>query len=1141
MGVELNPDQREAAECLVRPVLVSAGAGSGKTRMLTQRFVNAVVPGAIDGWEPVDPDRVLAITFTEKAAAEVAERVRLALFAAQCAEESRRLGDGWISTIHSLCSRLLRRHALDAGIDPLFRVPDTIEDSTLAERSFDEAARTVLESGPEGRQLLDAFSFADLFAATKSITRQLSVAGLSSTDVVLEEPRTTQALIAEAMELFQSGVDGGECGYRGTSGDPADHVERSERALGVCSAIGHDGESESENLQCLLGALREYRPLRSLKGIEDVAAEFCARKEQLTHRVVTAMVQPPARAFLDLVAGYIAVYRDAKAANGLLDFDDLQSAAVKLLERRPDLVAAYRDRFRVVIVDEFQDTDALQLRLVEALSHGNLCTVGDEKQSIYRFRGADIDVYRAHRERMVREGALVCGLHVNYRSHEGILGFVNRFFGSAEYFGGDLDPLVPPEGGREPQPIDEVFEGKPRVEAVFVDGPDRPGRVREAEEIATRLRQLADAGVPPGHMAILVRRYRHAHVYAEALSNVNLAALVVGGSRFFDLPEIATMRSLARSIANAQDSAAVGQLLVSEFVPVSDDALAILRAGETGTDRARSLWDAVRASAPSLADLDREALDRLVEVVDRARTRSGDMPISEVLARAVEDAGYDLRLLSGGNVGRDGFANVLKFLRLADEYGESVGSGLAGFVTYLDTKERLKDTAAPVSVSDDGSDAVRIMSVHASKGLEFPVVVVPDLASTGRGSAPMVQTAPVDGRLRLAIRKPPEEGAKSDLEQSEWFSEFTAAAKEADEQERARQLYVACTRARELLVLSGSRNLRPKTGTKSGDDLVRMARILGLGIPIDGSSDEVLELGGSVRYRRTVIIASEEEEQPSEQSAEATIRTHLPPIPQAFEFESQASALPERLSYTQLMEFEHCPRRFWVRRVLGIRPIETGAGADPLAFGTALHAVLRLVGPDRQPPEAARIEAIARYCQLDGEDTRRLAAAVRTYCDSALAEQVADAKTVRRESPFTLRLGDQGFLLTGAIDVYARSGESAAIVDYKSGTSGSREELQERYRLQADCYALAALVDGCSTVSVEFIRPDFLDATGSPQQVSFAYAADDTPQLETGLLDRFRKMEDSHFAPKPSWAECSRCDVAVPLCPERNRPRARST
>jgi len=170
-----------------------------------------------------------------------------------------------------------------------------------------------------------------------------------------------------------------------------------------------------------------------------------------------------------------------------------------------------------------------------------------------------------------------------------------------------------------------------------------------------------------------------------------------------------------------------------------------------------------------------------------------------------------------------------------------------------------------------------------------------------------------------------------------------------------------------------------------------------------------------------------------------------------------------------------------------------------------------------------------------------LAAAVRTYCDSALAEQVADAKTVRRESPFTLRLGDQGFLLTGAIDVYARSGESATIVDYKSGTSGSREELQERYRLQADCYALAALVDGCSTVSVEFIRPDFLDATGSPQQVSFAYAADDTPQLETGLLDRFRKMEDSHFAPKPSWAECSRCDVAVPLCPERNRPRARST
>jgi len=404
----------------------------------------------------------------------------------------------------------------------------------------------------------------------------------------------------------------------------------------------------------------------------------------------------------------------------------------------------------------------------------------------------------------------------------------------------------------------------------------------------------------------------------------------------------------------------------------------------------------------------------------------------------------------------------------------------------------------------------------------------------------MVQTALADGRLRLAIRKPPEDGAKSELEQSEWFSEFTVAAKQADEQERARQLYVACTRARELLVLSGSRNLRPKTGTKSSDDLVRMARILGLGIPIDRSSDEILELGNSVRCRRTVIMASETEEEPPQRSVDVAVWTHLPPIPEAFELESQASALPERLSYTQLMEFEHCPRRFWVRRVLGIRPIDSGAGgADPMAFGTDLHAVLRLVGPDRRPPEAARVDAIARYCELDGLEPQRLAAAVRSYCESVLAEQVANAETVRRESPFTLRLGDPGFLLTGAIDVYAKSGRSATIVDYKSGASGNREELQERYRLQADCYALAALVDGCSTVSVEFIRPDVPDETGTPQQVSFSYSSDDTEQLEKELLTRFRQMQSSDFAPKPSWAECSRCDVAVPLCPERSQSEAR--
>lgn len=1129
----LNREQRLAADCLDRPVLVTAGAGSGKTRMLAHRFANAIIPGVVDGWRSADVDEVLAITFTDKAAGEIGERVRLELLAAGREEEARLVRDAWISTIHGLCSRLLRRHPVEAGVDPLFVVADTAQLGRLREEAFERVARAVVATEDEGVRLFDTYGYESLFSACVAISRTLAVFGRTSDDVRLEPAEDAARLLTETERLFRRGRTSCELGYSGTSSDPLDHVERCEGLLERCEGLRRSGGDETWLLDELLNVLDEYRPLKRLKGLEVEAADLAVAKKDLSGRVAASFVAPNARTLRRLAGDFSAAYAELKSMAGLLDFDDLQVKAVELLERRPDLARRYQKQFRVVMVDEFQDTDALQLRLVEALSDGDLCTVGDEKQSIYRFRGADVDVYRVHRQDMEARGALIAELAVNYRSHPDVLGFVNAVFGSDEYFGagtGGLLRLVAPET-RTTGFDDAVFLSGPRVEALFVDSTEAEGSARatEASQVAKRVRQLCNAGVGARDVAILMRTYSHAHVYAEALSQEGIRAVVVGGSRFFGLPEIAVMRALNRLVANVGDEIALGVLLASDFVPISSDALAVLRLGSGERDR-RPLWTLLCERTDALADEDRQVAERLVWVLERARDRVGAMPLAEVLLLAVEEAGWDLRLLSKGNSGRDAFANVLKFARQAADFERTVGTGPAGFARHLDTKERLGDTEAPATLVDDDSDAVRIMSVHASKGLEFPIVVVPELAAQGTRDSATVRIAREGDSLALALKTQASDEGKS-RPSSALFSEFSEADRQADDEERARILYVAFTRAREALLMSGSMKMRPKSPSKATNDLARLARILGIEIPVAGASDEVISVrDSSVRCRVRVVEAVESDGfgRIGEPSSDAPL---LHPCPGAVAEEAPRASAPERMSYTQLSEFEQCPRRFWIRRVLGVRAVESGhAGeTDPLRFGTALHAALSLVTTEGEPPPNERMEAIGRYFEFPADRAERLDRAVRRYCASDVAQRAEAGEIVRRESPFAMRIQDR-FLLTGSIDLYSRTGDSAFVVDYKSGAESDLLDLAQRYRLQAECYALAVLRDGCKSVVVEFVRPEADDTTtGAMQQVGFSFDAEDAAQIEADLLRRYDAIQGSAFEPLPS-SHCVHCDVPGALC-----------
>ncbi len=1130
----MNEDQALAAEHLTGRVLVTAGAGSGKTRMLTERFANAVVPGRLAGWSPIDPSSVVAITFTEKAAGEIAERIRGEIESPRSPLDLRTTGDLWISTIHGFCSRILRRNPFEARVDPLFSVLDTLAAGHLREQAFRDALLQLDTVDSALRELLDVYSVDAVFSAVLEIERQLGAAGLGAEDVVIETAPSVDSLLHEAEALFDRGTSTCDLDYHGSSSGHLDHAEQCRTLLQRCSEIAGLDHTEAGMFGRILELAQSYKPMKKLNGFHNISDEGAAGKARLAAGAAAGMTHPHAQKLRELVGVYGRRYRELKSLAGAMDFEDLQTKAADLLARTPEIAARYRSQFKVVMVDEFQDTDILQLGIVERVAGENLCTVGDEMQAIYGFRGADVSVYREHRRAMLEGGALVAELATNYRSHPEILEFVNGVFASEQYSLNHTLALNPPPGDRPERSLEEVLKDGPRVEVLFVDSDGvsvGSARTREAAEIASRLAVLRDGGLDPGEVAVLVKAYTDAHIYAEALVARGIPAVVVGGGRFFALAETAVMRALTRVIANVADEEALGVLLASEFVPVADDALLQLRLEAPA--ESKRLWDLVCSDPEGLENADAQAFRRLREVVEDARARVGREPLEDVLLRAVEEAGYDLRLLARGNKGRDAFANVIKFARRAAEFERGEGSGPAGFSAHLDAKERLGDPEAPESADDDGIGAVRIMSIHASKGLEFPVVVVPDIGRSGRNNYEIIRTSIDQDRLLVALKTPKGEGESKSPQASEWFSRFDAADKTDRREESERVLYVALTRAQDLLMVSGSGGLNPARRSESDSDLVKLARALGHDVPIGEPFEESIVIGGKSAGRLRVVCADSIVD---ERHASACKPLDAPPPAYGAPLGTEQVRVwrPESVSYTQLSEFERCPRQFHIRRVLRVaRPMSTGAGSkQPMRLGNALHAALRLVTPSGLAPERERLESVSRYFELSVEESGRLSESVAHYCDSEIATRVAGAQFVQHEAPFFVPVDDGLFILGGSIDLYARTDDNALIVDYKSGTSGESHELADRYRLQAECYAFAAMRDGCALAEVVFVRPEVLSA-GRIEQVSFRFPAAEAEAIEARLLSRYRDIQKSRFAATPG-AGCTTCDVPKGMCEFRS-------
>ena len=850
----LTIGQEKCVNTLDKPLAVSAGAGSGKTFTLTRRIVHALESGYL-----TDIDQVLAITFTSKAAGEIKSRVKGALRAGGMTEQALKTDEAWISTIHGMCSRILRAHALELGLDPAFKVADEATVKTLLDASLEEVLGgrddlvTVAEGvSPERLDALfasfDVHSAGPRTASVEGMVRQLVEAasahpdGMASVVAPPEAPSPIKLLaqlvdVAETAYALADGVKPGSTRDKFLTAT-RDALEGARELIGR----GSDGLTYRRVLSAMNGFPVPGRNFGKNTPYGEQAVELAEQYCAIAAQARCGLVQERLATLIDVAKSVADAFARRKREAGLLDNNDLLAFASRAFRDHPAIQAAYADRFKLVMVDEFQDTDQLQVDMIKRMAgegFSRMCTVGDAQQSIYRFRGADVSVYRRHLEDVRRrnpEG--IIELPDNFRSHGDVLALCDRIFEQPQVFGAEFMSLAP---GRAESKVKRPFlPDGPRVQVQVTVTPSRGVASADAAAVAARrvaksFSEFAAAGHRPGDMVVLLGGMGRANVYAEALRAEGLPCVVAGGSIFNRAPEVALMVRLAQAIANPKWTTALFEVLSSELFALSADDLLELSTGmdeERGIPRRRAFDQGFRHIERKVASgcAVSPALAACASLMRRASEQVGNVALADIMQGIVADSGWLARLEAAGPEGLARAGNVYKAIRMARDIEVAGGMGPAGVAEELTLRVELAKEA-PGALSAEGGDFVRIMTVHASKGLEFPIVAVAELRDDGARSQAL-ECCSIEGRTYVSLdgghvlerlkEKASSLVAKSGSYQP--FCEFDdeelaamvsrsqlpadrrAAIKLHEERgeaaESRRLLYVALTRAKEALVVS---------------------------------------------------------------------------------------------------------------------------------------------------------------------------------------------------------------------------------------------------------------------------------------------------------------------------------------------------
>ncbi len=1159
-----TPGQEKTIKTLDKPLFVAAGAGSGKTFTLTQRIVWALKEGSGADGKPYlsSLDQALIITFTNAAATEIKERVREALEKEGLHSAALQVDDAWISTIHGMCSRILKIHALDLGLDPEFEIINDMTRNQLVNISIEEVLRELSQDESYAEFLSTYAGNRDALKSrieTLISYAQSSPVGMDAISFVgdssdLEVLKSELESLCGALEALRGAIVT-------TKPDEAEQLQSVQSELSsklqqhlVLSLTDFD----QEFWEALGKAVKAVRSSKEIKNVKDEAAyqlKVCSALFGLIQDMSEG------QCLKDVTEQVYKLFKQKKLAVGGLDNDDLLHLTAKVFEEYPEIAAVYTDKFKLVMVDEFQDTDQQQVQMIKSLSGKDaqyLTTVGDAQQSIYRFRGADVDVF-FRRQAEVSED-LQPRLVDNFRSHNEILRFVAKVC-SAD---GMIPNFMDLSAGRE-EPGTPFIAHSPRVYFEVTkfekSGNSKPGdevtRSRlVAYQLADRINTLMqDENIQAKDVAILMKSVKKAQPYIEALRTFGIESVVSGASTFGEQPEVQLIGSLLQALANMYDSyEGLFPVLSSEIFSLDASDLLLLGTnfGENGQRITnRDIAESVVNDAFYPPFEISPKLKNALEVLSNARRSLSNKRVSDVIKKVVLDAGWISRLQKMGNEGQSKIANIFAALDQIDSLQKELSIGLASvakaFSQWCNTAKE-----SPKVLHCSTQNAVTFMTIHASKGLEFPVVAVVGAVSGPKavaGSEPFLHVRK-DNSYQIAFSSsskklhelydgchevPTSIDECKDL--LEWRMFLETQENEFEEQEQNRRLYVALTRAREAVILTSTIDLtkeginprytRKITDALFGDpplsagehsfeyggNLAGCMRV----VQGSGKKDEPIQVEGLELVEPSDCKPSEEENSQAVETFDLYEKVRLSVTSETMydqrkDFFSYSSAHQQMAENFKVENNQKLEDQSQVERQKyeedNLQPVtETSVvlpdtlvddGVDPTNLGSAFHELAQIMVETQSKVDEQSIDGQCLKNSVPQRAVSRVKQALELWSNSAIRQEALAHDVVIAESPFSLQVDSEyGNYVEGAIDLlaYNKGSKDALVVDYKTGDKGlSAAQIYEHHQMQANFYAYVLMQRGFTKVECAFVCVEVEEA-GQPHVARYTFDVYHQPRL----------------------------------------------
>ena len=1159
-----TPGQEKTIKTLDKPLFVAAGAGSGKTFTLTQRIVWALKEGSGADGKPYlsSLDQALIITFTNAAATEIKERVREALEKEGLHSAALQVDDAWISTIHGMCSRILKIHALDLGLDPEFEIIDDMTRNQLVNISIEEVLRELSQDESYAEFLSTYAGNRDALKSrieTLISYAQSSPLGMDAISFV-GDSSDLEVLKAELESLYGA-LEELKAAIAATKPDEAEQLQNVQSELSS-KLQQHLVLSLTDFDQAFWEALgKAVKAIRSSKEIKNVKDEAVYRLKVCSALFGLIQDMSEGQSLKDVTEQVYKLFKQKKLAVGGLDNDDLLHLTAKVFEEHPEIAAVYTDKFKLVMVDEFQDTDQQQVQMIKSLSGKDaqyLTTVGDAQQSIYRFRGADVDVF-FRRQAEVSED-LQPRLVDNFRSHNEILRFVAKVC-SAD---GMIPNFMDLSAGRE-EPATPFIAHSPRVYFEVTkfekSGNSKPGddvtrSQLVAYQLADRINTLMqDEKIQAKDVAILMKSVKKAQPYIEALRTFGIESVVSGASTFGEQPEVQLIGSLLQALANMYDSyEGLFPVLSSEIFSLDASDLLLLGTnfGENGQRITnRDIAESVVNDAFNPPFEVSPKLKNALEVLSNARSSLSNKRVSDVIKKVVLDAGWISRLQKMGNEGQSKIANIFAALEQIDSLQKELGVGVAS-VARAFSQWCCTAKESPKVLHCSTQNAVTFMTIHASKGLEFPVVAVVGAVSgpkAGAGSEPFLHVRK-DDSYQIAFSSSSKKlhelydgchEVPTSLDECksllEWRMFLETQENEFEEQEQNRRLYVALTRAREAVILTSTIDLTkegisPRYTRKItnalfeepplsagehqfeyGGNLAGCMRV----VQGSGKKDEPIQVEGLELVEPSDCNPSEEENSQAVETFDLYEKVRLSVTSETtydqrkgfFSYSSAHQQMAENFKgennkaleegcQAQSLEYDTDNPQPAAETSVVLPGTLADDGVDPTSLGSAFHELAQIMVETQSKVDEKTIDRLCLKNSVPQRAISRVKQALELWSNSAIRQAALAHDVVIAESPFTLQVDSKyGNYVEGAIDLlaYNKGSKDALVVDYKTGDKGlSATQIYEHHQMQANFYAYVLMQHGFTKVECAFVCVEVEEA-GQPHVARYTFDVNHQPRL----------------------------------------------